>query len=91
MKWFTSRLVRAARMPLPPSTCYVLFHAPWSLEHACDCSDVCKWPPRNGGGASDALCVPLTDETHPTRKRYHLFHSGATTRTGFLRDDDKIT
>ena len=49
--WALSRLIRKNA----PDICNVMFHAPSSYFHVCDCVDICKWPPRGNSNAQPIL------------------------------------
>jgi len=49
--WALSRLLREHA----PKICNVMFHAPSSYLYACDCVDICKWPPRGNADAQPIL------------------------------------
>ena len=40
--WSLSRILRKNA----PEICNVSFHAPKSYNYVCDCTMICKWPPR---------------------------------------------
>ena len=46
MLLFISKIVRIIKKEIFPTTCYAYQWLPYSLPHSCDCSDVCKFPPK---------------------------------------------
>ena len=54
MLLFISKIVRIIKKEFIPTTCYAYQWLPYSLPHSCDCSDVCKFPPK--GDYPDSYC-----------------------------------
>lgn len=57
-------LTRTKRWSQAPRICNVMFHLPESLDSACDCKTLCKWPPRGGppGAAPMNLQISIFQE-----------------------------
>ena len=54
MLLFISKFIRIIKKDFIPNTCYAYQWLPHSLPHLCDCSDVCKFPPK--GNYPDSYC-----------------------------------